>query len=263
MEWYIELKQFATNFDKLNNTFDATHFKRIIPIQHNLPDKYVLKINTLQFNYSNFNLECKESIKLSYKDKIILHGRSGSGKTTFIKLFRNILIPNAHNVEIVHKNERFKLEDGFGNVSQTISYCQQNGITFVNGTLQQIVASDKFDNELFEQVCNIALIPNNLINKENINATDISGGEHQRINIAKTLYRALKLNTKILIFDESDNNLDEQTSKQIYDNIFRIFNKKLVIIIAHSDSIKKRTDFTKEIFMNNGVMISRDIKYDN
>ncbi len=257
MEWYVELKQYAINFDKLDDTFNATHFKRIIPKQYDLTSKFVLKINTLSFNYPNFSLNSSD-IKISYKDKIIVNGISGSGKTTFIKLFRYILIPNNVDLELVYKDNKYKLEDGFGNISQSIVYCSQSGVTFVNGTLQEIITNNNYNQQIYDQVCKLTNIPLHF-NNNNVDVSHISGGELQRINIAKTLYRAIKQDAKILIFDESDSNLDNQSSKKIYDNIFELFKKKLIIIIAHSDNIKQRTDFTKEILINNGNLIMQII----
>ena len=62
------------------------------------------------------------------------------------------------------------------------------------------------------------------------NGIKLSGGQKQRIGIARALYR----NPKILILDEPTNNLDQETSKLLFDNIKSAYNNIRIIVISHN-----------------------------
>ena len=66
----------------------------------------------------------------------------------------------------------------------------------------------------------------------------VSGGEKQRIGIARALY----YNREIYIFDEATNALDETTEKEILENIKKYSKNKMVIFISHKNSTLKFCD---------------------
>ena len=66
----------------------------------------------------------------------------------------------------------------------------------------------------------------------------ISGGEKQRLSIARALYK----NSQILIFDESFNSLDNETKKIILDEIKKLSETKTIIIISHNINDLKDCD---------------------
>lgn len=66
----------------------------------------------------------------------------------------------------------------------------------------------------------------------------ISGGEKQRLSIARALYK----NSQILIFDESFNSLDDETKKIILDEIKKLSETKTIIIISHNVNDLKDCD---------------------
>ena len=68
----------------------------------------------------------------------------------------------------------------------------------------------------------------------------VSGGEKQRIGIARALY----YNREIYIFDEATNALDETTEKKILENIKNYSKNKMVIFISHKSSTLKFCDKT-------------------
>ena len=77
--------------------------------------------------------------------------------------------------------------------------------------------------------------PKTILNEQ---AMNISGGQAQRIGIARALYQ----NSKILIFDEAFNALDQYLSKTIISNIKNNFYNKKIIVISHENSIKEVAD---------------------
>ena len=72
---------------------------------------------------------------------------------------------------------------------------------------------------------------------------NLSGGQIQRIGIARALYR----NKDILIFDEATNALDENLEKRIVENIIQFKNKKIIIFISHNLDLMKKLDVVYEV----------------
>ena len=70
------------------------------------------------------------------------------------------------------------------------------------------------------------------------NGVKISGGEKQRIGIARALYES----REILIFDEPTSSLDKVTEDKIFKTIKKLKKTKTIIIISHSDKFKKISD---------------------
>ena len=77
----------------------------------------------------------------------------------------------------------------------------------------------------------------------------VSGGEAQRINIARTIY----LNRKFIFFDESLNNLDMVTSKKILKNLKELNNSQTIFFITHD--LRLLIDFEEVLIFNNGEIV--------
>jgi ABC-type multidrug transport system fused ATPase/permease subunit len=77
----------------------------------------------------------------------------------------------------------------------------------------------------------------------------VSGGEAQRINIARTIYS----NRKFIFFDESLNNLDMITSKKILQNLRKLNNSKTIFFITHD--LRLLSDFEEILLFNEGKLV--------
>jgi ABC-type bacteriocin/lantibiotic exporter with double-glycine peptidase domain len=270
MNWYTDLKNFSTNFSKLDNIFQATKSERIKYEQEMLINNYTIKLKKLDFDYNtgDFKMTYNEPkpILFNSKDKVLLDGPSGNGKTTFVKIIRNIKIPTLIDLSIEfssdYKFKKYKLKNGFGNISESICYCQQNAVAFVQGTIKDIVTC-KYDEKLTDEEYNnfviaveTAEVPKKFYDQMNkyIKHDEVCGGEAQRIKIAKTVYRCLTNKKSILIFDEIDSNLDEESAENIFNNIFELFKNNLVFVIAHSNKIKQLKQFTKHLIIHKGLI---------
>lgn len=108
--------------------------------------------------------------------------------------------------------------------------------------------------ELATEICKDALPPSDVLknvgleNKIKYFPAQLSGGEQQRVSIA----RAIAKNPKILLCDEPTGALDYQTGKNVLKLLYDISksNHKLVIVVTHNQAIKEMAD--KVIYIKNG-----------
>jgi len=188
--------------------------------------------------FDNFNLEIKKG------NYIGIVGSSGSGKSTLIDILTGLL--NTSDGKIKLNNEI--AEVGTVQWKQIFGYVTQS-VNLFNDTIYANIAFETDINKIDKLRLNDALKKSGLIRFVNkldkgINTFvgefgyKISGGEKQRLSIARALYK----NSQILIFDESFNSLDDETKKIILDEIKKLSETKTIIIISHNVNDLKDCD---------------------
>ena len=223
---YDELKKYSLlkNKEKISLT---TNLKKNI-------DKII--INDLNFSYEKDIPVLKNiSLSISIGEKIGILGKSGSGKSTFVDLLLGLHLPDSGKIIV---NE-FNIQDDLRLWQSKIGYLPQSLYLFDDTILNNItygLSKDDIDFEMFNEclkISNITNFVNNLKDKENTtignNGVRISGGEKQRIGIARALYNKPEL----LIFDESTSSLDSENEKIIMNEIDNLDYDCTKIIISH------------------------------
>ena len=217
-------------------------------------------INNIKLNNVSFSYDKKKNVlkNINYdlpKNKIVgICGKSGSGKTTFIDLISGLIAPIIGNIYINNKINETTNELLISNSS----YCSQKTI-LIDDTIENNIclqADNKIDKELLSEAIKIAELEEFVESFENGVHTiigekgiRISGGEAQRINIARTIY----LNRKFIYFDESLNNLDMITSKKILNNLKKISHEKTIFFITHD--LRLLSDFEEVLIFNEGKLV--------
>jgi ABC-type bacteriocin/lantibiotic exporter with double-glycine peptidase domain len=173
-----------------------------------------------------------------------IRGRTGVGKSTFLDIVSGLLMPDEGEIKINNKKINF-LENNWFN---KISYVTQN-INLLDDTLENNIAlavnPSEIDKDKILKVIDSAELKNfdksysydsNLILGER--GIKISGGEKQRIGIARCLY----FDRDIYIFDEATNALDSLTEIKILEKIKSFLKNKIVIVVSHKESTLKFCD---------------------
>lgn len=205
-------------------------------------------IGSEQFVFENLNLS------IPYQKTTAIVGASGSGKTTLLKLLMKFYEPNNGEIKIANTNLK--------NISPKTwrDHCgvvMQEGYIF-NDTIAGNIAigEDFIDKQKLRKAVEIANIkdfieslPLSYNTKIGNEGVGISGGQKQRLFIARAVYKS----PEYIFFDEATSALDANNEKIIMENLEQFFKGKTAIVIAHRLSTVKHAD--KIIVLDKGKVV--------
>ena len=207
------------------------------------------------------------NLKFMYDDKVILNdithkfernkayaivGTSGSGKTTLI----NLLLGKYNNYSgNIHYNNTELREISIDSLFEVSSFVEQNVFVFDDSIINNITMYSNIEDELLEEAINKSGLTTLIEEKGpdyrcGENGCNLSGGEKQRISIA----RALVKKSKLLLLDEATSALDNETSSSITNNLLQIDNTTKIMITHRLDEEILRK-FDEIIVLKNGNII--------
>tara|TARA_B100001121_G_scaffold291765_1_gene292802 strand:+ start:103 stop:780 length:678 start_codon:yes stop_codon:yes gene_type:complete len=215
-----------------------------------------INLKNISKSFGN-NKKVKVLKKLSFKfnkGKIYsLMGPSGSGKSTLLNILSLIDRPNSGSVSIENKLINFN-ENNKNDILRAskigIIYQQDNLLpdftALENVYLASLAAGN--DKELSQSRANIFLKKVGLSNRSDHYPNQLSGGEKQRVSIA----RALINNPQIILADEPTGSLDLETAKGIFEILKNQINPKRIIIFAtHNRFFANKSDYLLELINGN------------
>jgi len=203
-----------------------------------------LNLKNISFSYdkrkmvlNNFNL------KINKGEQICLRGKNGSGKSTLIKIIAGLIKPDSGSISVDGK-DIFSINTK--NWTNLVGYISQD-INLFDGSLIKNIGigldENKIDNKKIEYAIEKAFL-NDFVKKYGLNTNigedgkKISGGEKQKIALARVLYRS----AEFLIFDEVTKAMDIKSETLFFDNVRNLFDKKTVILITHNEYHEKFFD---------------------
>ena len=224
-------------------------------VRHILINPPKIEFNNVDFKFQDGESETLSNISLTIPAKKVtaFAGVSGSGKTTLVDLLLGIYSPNSGEI-IFHDNEvKVQVNKIYG-----VAYVPQNPF-IIDGTLTENIAigipSELIDKAAIDfaiRASGLKSVVASLTEGIDTNlgglASRLSGGEKQRIAIARALY----VKPKLLIIDEGTSALDGLTEQYITDSIFALTNDMTIVLIAHRLSSIKNADVI--YYMNNGLI---------
>jgi len=242
--------QMAPSIDNLSNEFDR---KVPIPVSPNTkarisPEPFEeLIIDNLTFKYQDENsptILSHLNLRICSGETIGIIGESGSGKSTLVDLILGLLIPSNGTISVNGQ----PIYDDLNTWQSRLGYLPQS-VFIYEDTL----------------AANIAIgIPNSSINSKQLqkairgarldkfvsdlplgtqavigeSGTRISGGQRQRLGIARILY----LNSEIMLLDEPTISLDEETSTIFWETLLSQHHDETIIVVSHDSNIIERCD---------------------
>ena len=226
------------SFSKLSE-FLATEIEKDQGGLNNLKDNNI-EIKDLTYSYDYFNkILNKVTFQVKSNDKVLLSGPSGSGKSTICKLIYRSLGAYSGNIEL---NNTSECDYSLKAIRENILYVGQNENLFTGTIRENIICFRDITDEEFKMVCKICKLeeivkkrPNRYNTIINASLNNLSGGEKQRIILA----RALLKKAKILILDEALSEVNIIMEKEILNNIFDYFKNTTLIYVTHKNVADK------------------------
>ncbi|WP_455539063.1 ABC transporter ATP-binding protein [Terrisporobacter sp.] len=216
-----------------------------------------IEIKNLDFSYNN-ERKALDNINLTIhkNKKYAIVGESGSGKSTLIKLLMRYYNDYEGNIFIDEKNlKNIYSSDLYKNMSMI----QQNVFMFDDSIKENIRLYSNHNDDDIIKACNrsglnklIKRLPKGIESLVGENGNKLSGGEKQRIAIA----RALINNTQILILDESTSALDNETAYNLENSLLNLQDLTL-LTITHKLIKSILINYDEIIVMKNGKIIEK------
>jgi ABC-type multidrug transport system fused ATPase/permease subunit len=240
---------FATpSLDNLYNDFKNLELSELNQDQGVLPFNESIKLKNIYYNYPNASQITLEDINITIpaKTTIGLVGPSGSGKTTIVDLILGLLETKRGTLEIdgkiINRKNVRSWQRSIGYVPQHLYLSDDTimgniafGVDPKNINQGAVIKASKIAN-LHDFITNE--LPEKYLTKVGERGVRLSGGQLQRIGIARALYN----DPKVLILDEATSSLDYETEKVLINAINKLGKHITIIIIAHRLNTVKRCD---------------------
>lgn len=262
--WIVQLVYNYSNIERCCN--DCRGFRDFIESTEENKDKPSVdfdNVNSIEFKNVNFTYPNAEkstinnmSFKVNKDENIAIVGENGAGKTTAIKLLCGLYYPTEGDILINGKNSKSFSADSYFDLFSAVF----QDYNFLPMTIaENICATSNYDKEKLNSAFKKAGITdkiNALPDKEKSfmikdvykNAVDFSGGEKQKLLLAKAIYK----NAPVLILDEPTAALDPISENELYLKYNEMTDNKISFFISHRLSSTRFCD--KILFIKNGTI---------
>ncbi len=216
----------------------------------NMPsvDSFHIEVKNLTFAYG-FRESILEDLSFEIKpaEKVLIKGKSGCGKTTLLHLLSKMEAD--YEGTICFGMEELK-SISTSTFRKHVIYVPQNAELFSGTIMENILLERTVDKDKLHSIirgCQLDEFINSLEDGFNKvieeNGKNLSGGQKQRIALA----RALVMEPKVLLLDESMCHLDEETEKKVLDYLWNGFQNMTIIVVSHKGNLQNMCDKVIEI----------------
>lgn len=261
---YVSINGSYASFENINRDLrNSLHLKNKNIVSHVYKKNNSLKLfnHSLTFKNVSFryplnqkNVLKKINFQIFKNEKIAIVGLNGSGKSTLLDLILGLLKPSSGNFYL---DNNLLTESKIDIWQNQISYIYQNSVLFHGTILDNIVFGiqdkksinyDKID-QIVGQVGIKNLLkklPKGLNSQIGESGSVLSGGQKQKIILARSLYK----DADFIVIDEGTSALDSLSEKVIMNHFINKIKNKTIIIVSHKINLLKKVD--KIIFIQNG-----------
>lgn len=212
-----------------------------------------IEFRNVTFVYPDTGITALKNISLTIKqgEKVMILGRTGSGKTTIIDLMTRLFDPTEGEIYVGgHNLKEYDLEylrEKMGYVPQDVflfSDSIANNVAFGNIELsQELIEVQTRNASVYEDIIKL---PNKFETMIGERGVSLSGGQKQRLSIA----RAFAKDPEILLLDDSLSAVDTNTEQNVLEYFEKAFSNKTVIVVTHR--IYNLLEFDKIIVLEKG-----------
>lgn len=251
---YTELLLLRSYFGKLNEILEAKGNPRLEINGERLGAIHSLDVEDVSFKYSYFEEEILHSVSFSIQagEKIAIVGKSGSGKSTLLKLLAGLYDTTTGSIRFNGidlkeiDEESLKKSVSIVNQKPTIfnASLYENIVLNQSDVKQERVEQAIFDSRVDEIIMNLPLGLETQISEGGMN---LSGGQMQRISIARSLVKE----TSLLLMDEPTSSLDNISENFIMDRL-KMYDFTCIVVAHRLNTIRH---FDRILVMDQGEIV--------
>ncbi|WP_347284138.1 ABC transporter ATP-binding protein [Lactobacillus taiwanensis] len=220
-----------------------------------------INVKNLSFTYPFSDTEILHNVSFSVKsgEKVAIVGENGSGKSTLVKLLMRFYDPTNGKISVdnydlkdinifdLHKNLSATFQD-FSRFKLTLKENVITGYSFNKDRVNNVLKAAGLGDLLVNDHLNL----NTMLAKDFENGTDLSGGQWQKVALARDLYA----DGKIEFLDEPTAALDAKSESEIYQRFLKENDKKTIFFVTHRLSAVRFAD--KVLFLDSGKISAFD-----
>jgi ATP-binding cassette subfamily C protein len=247
---FISINSFKYYSYSINFIYDEIFLNNVpIIIKNKTIDNFQfskqIELKNVSFQYDQNSPLILDNVNLTiyYNSLTFIKGESGSGKSTLLNIICGLLFPTKGQVLVDNNN----INDFLKSYRSKIGYVPQKTLLLEDSILDNIVFGqhvEDLDLNLVKEVISksklnklIDKLPNGLNTIIGERGSSLSGGEQQRVGIARALYKK----PEILILDEATSALDEETELLLLKEILELKKFITIIMVSH-----KKLEIEKE-----------------
>ncbi len=262
MEYFVgnHLGSIADNFGEIRNFLGFLEIETRDRTESVINKKEDIVVQDVSFCYPNASVDALKNINLTIKSgqTVAIVGENGSGKSTLVKLLIGLYTPSSGSVKIGNAELRnISYDSLFKRTSGVFQQYQRYAMTLQDNI--EIAEIESADNKKIEEVLvatrinkdDLDVFPDGIdtmLSRE-FDGVDLSGGQWQRIAIARGLYRE----SDVVVLDEPTASIDPLEENKIYREFAKIAEGKTAIIVTHRMGSAKIADHI--VVMKDGKIV--------
>lgn len=218
----------------------------------------MLTVKNLKISFGDNEVLKGVDLSVNKGDVVTFIGPSGTGKTTLLKCINYLVEPDEGEIQLadihanyksIKKQDILKLRRNTAMVFQLFNIFKHK--TVIQNVMDALIAVQKMSKEEAYERSIVELKKVGLLDKKDAYPSTLSGGQLQRVGIA----RALAVNPKVILFDEPTSSLDPELIEEVLNVIEDVAKSGMTtLLVTHEMDFAKKIS-TRVIFMDKGKIV--------